>query len=151
MRRQDRAISDVEARELLDRAEYGILSTVSDEGQPYGVPLNYSIVENCLYFHHAVEGHLIDNISSNPLVSFCTVGDTRLMPEKFGTLYESVILSGKVEEVFDSEKQVGLEKLVAKYSPDFTAEGQDYIKSLWDRTRVFKITIAVLSGKARRK
>ena len=73
------------------------------------------------------------------------------MPEKFGTLYESVILSGKVEEVLDSEKQTGLEGLVAKYSPDFTDEGQDYIKKLWDRTKVFKVTISNLSGKARRK
>ena len=151
MRRQDRAISEAETKELLDKGEYGILSTVSGDGQPYGVPLNFCIIENCLYFHHAVEGHLIDNISSNPLVSFCAVGDTKLMPEKFGTLYESVILSGKVEEVFDSEKQTGLEGLVAKYSPDFTDEGQDYIKKLWDRTRVFRITINSLSGKARKK
>ena len=151
MRRQDRAISDAEAKELLDKAEYGILSTVSGDGQPYGVPLNFCIVENCLYFHHAIEGHLIENITYNSLVSFCTVGDTCLMPEKFGTLYESVILSGKVEEVFDSEKQTGLEGLVAKYSPDFTDEGQDYIKKLWDRTRVFRISINNISGKARRK
>ena len=151
MRRQDRAISEAEAKELLDKAEYGIFSTVSDDGQPYGVPLNFCIIENCLYFHHAVEGHLIDNISSNPLVSFRTVGDTELMPEKFGTLYESVILSGKAEEVFDSEKQTGLEGLVAKYSTDFRDEGQDYIKKLWDRARVFRIRINDISGKARRK
>ena len=151
MRRKDRGISEAEARELLNKAEYGILSTVSDDGQPYGVPLNFCVIEDCLYFHHAVEGHLIENISGNPLVSFCVVGATEIMPEEFGTLYESVILFGQIEEVFDSQKQIGLESLVAKYSQDFKKEGREYIKKLWDRTRVFKITISELSGKARRK
>ena len=151
MRREDRAISGEEAKELLRKAEYGILSTVSEDGQPYGVPLNFCFVEDCLYFHHAVEGHLIENIANNPLVSFCTVGDTEIMPEKFGTLYESVILSGKVEEVFESQKQTGLTGIIAKYSPDFMTQGREYIEKLWDRTRVFRIAIADISGKARRE
>jgi hypothetical protein len=151
LRREDRAISEAEAKELLGKAEYGILSTVSEEGQPYGVPLNFCIVEDCLYFHHAIEGHLIENITNNPLVSFCIVGDTEIMPDKFGTLYESVILSGNIEEVFAAQKQTGLEGIVAKYSPNFTEAGREYIEKLWDRTRVFRITIADVSGKARRK
>ncbi len=151
MRRKDRAISEAEAWELLNKAEYGILSTVSGDGQPYGVPLNFCVIEDCLYFHHAVEGHLVENITGNPLVSFCVVGDTELMPEKFGTLYESVILFGNIEEVFDAQKQAGLEGLVAKYSPDFTEEGRAYIEKLWDRTRVFRIKISDISGKARRE
>ena len=151
LRREDRAISEVEAKELLRKVEYGILSTVSEDRQPYGVPLNFCFVEDCLYFHHAVEGHLIENITNNPFVSFCTVGDTELMPEKFGTLYESVILSGKVEEVFEAQKQTGLEGIIAKYSPDFMTQGREYIEKLWDRTRVFRIAIADISGKARRE
>lgn len=151
IRREDRAISEVEAKELLRMAEYGILSTVSDDGQPYGAPLNFCFIEDCLYFNHAVEGHLIENLTNNPFVSFCTVGDTELMPEKFGTLYESVILSGKVEEVFEAQKQYGLEGIIAKYSPDFMIQGREYIEKLWDRTRVFRITITDLSGKARRE
>ena len=151
LRRKDRAISEAEARGLLNKAEYGILSTVSRDGQPYGVPLNFCVIEDCLYFHHAVEGHLVENITGNPLVSFCVVGDTVLIPEKFGTLYESVILFGNIEEVFDAQKQAGLERLVAKYSSDFKREGREYIEKLWDRTRVFKIKITDISGKARRE
>ena len=73
------------------------------------------------------------------------------MPEMFGTLYESVILCGKVEEVFEAQKQSGLEGIIAKYSPDFMTPGREYIEKLWDRTRVFRITITDLSGKARRE
>ena len=151
MRRKDRAISEAEAMDLLSKAEYGILSTVSEGGQPYGVPLYFCIVEDYLYFHHAIEGRLIENIENNSSASFCIVGDTEVMPEKFGILYESVILSGNVEEVFEAQKQAGLEGLVAKYSPDFMEQGREYIEKLWEKTRVFRIIITDISGKARRK
>ena len=151
LRRNDRAIPEAEAKALLNKAEYGILSTVSVDGQPYGVPLNFCIVENFLYFHHATEGRLIENIKNNSSVSFCAVGDTEIMPDKFGTKYESIILSGNIEEVFDAQKQTGLEGILAKYSPDFMEQGREYIKKLWERTRVFRVTIDDMSGKARRK
>ena len=41
LRRKDRGISHQEAVELLDKVEYGVLSTVDKNGQPYGVPLSY--------------------------------------------------------------------------------------------------------------
>ena len=151
LRRKDRAIPEAEAKALMNEVEYGILSTVSVDGQPYGIPLNFCIIENYLYFHHAIEGRLIENIENNPSASFCIVGDTEIMPEKFGTKYESVILSGTIEEVFDAQKQAGLEGILAKYSPDFMEQGRDYIEKLWERTRVFRVAISDISGKARKK
>jgi len=151
LRREDRAISEEEAMAILNRVEYGVLSTVSENGKPYGVPLNFCIVDNCIYFHSAVEGQKIDNIKQNKSVSFCTVGRTEILPDKFGTIYESVIVTGEVEEVFELDKQRGLEGLLYKYSPDFIDQGKKYIDTLRDKTRVFKITINSLSGKARRK
>ena len=151
LRRKDRAIPEAEAKALLSEAEYGILSTVSDDGQPYGVPLNFCIIENCIYFHCAIEGRLIGNIKNNRSVSFCIVGNTEILPNKFGTRYESTIVSGNIEEVFDGQKQTGLEGLLAKYSSDFLEQGQEYIEKLRERTRVFKMTIGDISGKARRE
>ncbi len=150
LRRKDRAISEEEATAILNRVEYGVLSTVSENGKPYGVPLNFCMVDNCIYFHCAVEGQKIDNIKQNKSVSFCTVGRTEILPDKFGTKYESVIVSGEVQEVFEVDKQRGLEGLLYKYSPDFIDQGKKYIDTLRDKTRVFKITINSLSGKARR-
>jgi len=151
MRRSDRAISEEKALAILNKAEYGVLSTVSENGEPYGVPLSFCIIDNCIYFHCAIEGQKIDNIKHNPSVSFCVVGKTEVLPEKFSTRYESVIVFGKAEEVFASDKQRGLEGLLHKYSPDFVEQGMKYIDTLRDETRVFRITINKLSGKARRK
>jgi len=151
MRRKDRAIPQEEAIALLKKAEYGVLSTTSENGKPYGVPLNFCVIDHCIFFHCAVEGQKIDNIKQNKSVSFCAVGNTEILPDKFGTKYESVIVSGEVEEVFDVNKQIALEKLLHKYSPEHIDKGIKYIESLREKTIVFKITINKLTGKARKK
>ena len=151
LRRKDRAITEEEAIALLNRAEYGVLSTVTENGEPYGVPLNFCVIDYCIYFHCAVEGQKIANIKQNKSVSFCAVGNTEILPDKFGTKYESVIVSGEVEEVFDMNKQLALEGLLHKYSPEFIGKGIKYIEGLKEKTRVFKITINKLTGKARKQ
>ena len=151
LRRKDRAITEEEAIALLNKAEYGVLSTVTENGEPYGVPLNFWVIDHCIYFHCAVEGQKIDNIKQNKSVSFCVVGNTEILPDKFGTKYESVIVSGEVEEVFDMNKQIALEGLLHKYSPEFFDKGIKYIEGLREKTRVFKITINKLTGKARKQ
>jgi nitroimidazol reductase NimA-like FMN-containing flavoprotein (pyridoxamine 5'-phosphate oxidase superfamily) len=148
LRRKDRAITHGEAKVLLARGEYGVLSTVSADGSPYGVPINYCILDDMIYFHSAPEGHKLDNIAADSKVSFCVVGATRVLPDKFATLYESVIVSGKAEEVFDAEKQMALEGLVAKYSGGFREEGLRFIFTRINDARVFRIVIAAISGKA---
>ena len=150
LRRKDRAITKDEAIALLNRAEYGVLSTVTENGKPYGVPLNFCMIDRCIYFHCAVEGQKIDNIKKNKSVSFCAVGNTEILPKKFGMIYESVIVSGEVEEVFDMNKQIAMEGMLHKYSPDYFDKGIKYIEGLKEKTRVFKITINTLTGKARR-
>jgi nitroimidazol reductase NimA-like FMN-containing flavoprotein (pyridoxamine 5'-phosphate oxidase superfamily) len=151
LRRKDRSITEEEAMALLIRAEYGVLSTVSENGRPYGVPLNFCIIDRSIYFHCALEGRKTDNIKQHKSVSFCAVGDTEILPDQFGTKYESVIVSGEIEEVFGYRKQMALEGLLHKYSRNFFEKGLEYIATLGEKTRVFKITISSLSGKARRQ
>ena len=151
MRRKELAVTEEESIVLLSKAEYGVLSTVSENGIPYGVPLNFSMIDQCIYFHCAVEGKKIDNIKQNKSVSFCVVGKTEILPDKFGTKYESVIVAGEVEEVFDANKQMALEGLLHKYSSEFIDKGMIYIEAFRKKARVFKITIDKLTGKARRQ
>ena len=62
MRRKDKEIGMDDAINFLTEHEYGVLSTVGTDGQPYGVPLNYVYKDNCIYFHCALTGHKIENI-----------------------------------------------------------------------------------------
>lgn len=148
MRRKDRAISKKEAVDLLNEAEYGVLSTVDENGVPYGVPLNFCVIEECIYFHCAPEGQKVDNLLQNSSVSFCVVGNTEVLPGKFSTKFASTIISGEVEEVFDLDKQLALEGLLKKYSADFFDKGKRYIAEAKEKTAVFKITVKELTGKA---
>lgn len=150
MRRQDRKIDDKEAIRILEEAQYGILSTTGGNGYAYGVPLSYAYSGGRIYFHSATEGQKLDNISYNNKVSFCVVGKTTPLPQSFSVNYESVVVFGKAVEAFDEEKQAALEAIIAKYSPEFTAEGLKYIKSSSGKARIFKIEIEHMTGKARK-
>lgn len=150
MRRTDRQITDKETLDILQNGEYGIMSTITPLNEPYGVPLNYCVIGENIYFHCALLGEKIDSIVLNPKVSFCVVGKTEVLPEQFAMKYESCIVGGIAKEVFEEEKQAALEQLLHKYSEDFIPEGLKYRDSLNTKTRVFKISIQTISGKARR-
>jgi len=150
VRRQDRTIDRDEAIRLLSECEHGILATVAADGQPYAVPLSYVFHDQCIYFHCATEGHKLDNIRANPAVSFCVVGKTRTLPGEFATEYESAVAFGTAREIEDEEKREALVKLLKKYSPDFMASGQKCITGKLDKTRVVRIDVEHISGKARR-
>lgn len=151
MRRKDRQMSDEEALTLLKTGEYGILATVDNDGQPYGVPLSYVVVDNCIYYHGTnAGGTKYNNIISNHKVTFTVVGNTKVMPEKFGTLYESVIALGEASEVNDeAEKRAVLKEFLYKYSADFVAAGEKYVEAAASKTSIIKIQIKTLTGKHR--
>ena len=60
-------------------------------------------------------------------------------------------LEVKLFKKFDMNKQLALEGLLHKYSLEFINQGIKYIEGLKEKTRVFKITINKLSGKARKQ
>jgi len=149
MRRKDRETDSEQTIKLLKEGEYGVLATVDAEGQPYATPLSYVCTNNLIYFHCATEGHKLNNLRANKRVSFCVVGKTDVIQEKFTTNYESSIAFGSASEIFGDEKEKALLLLVKKYSPEFVKEGTDYIARAADKTGVIKIEIKQLTGKAR--
>ncbi len=151
MRRIDRKISDEETFSILTNGEYGILSTVSNGGKPYGIPLNYCVIENDIFFHCATKGKKLENFNASNNISFCVVGNTEVMPEKFETKYESAIIFGKVSEVFEKTKHDALVGLLKKYSPTYIKNGLKSIDKLNEKTKVFKIKIESMTGKACKK
>ncbi|MBN1550141.1 pyridoxamine 5'-phosphate oxidase family protein [bacterium] len=147
MRRKDKQTGTEEAVRLLVNGEYGILSTVDNDRQPYGVPLNYVFKGNNIYFHCALTGHKIDNIASNPRVSFCVVGKTKVVPSMFSSDYESAVVFGVASEVGGQERYDALIWLLEKYSPEYIDEGKTHIEKYDDVTKVIKISIDVITGK----
>ena len=94
IRRQDRTLDEKRAFEILKEGEYGILSMQSEDGQgAYGIPLSYVWDRgNSIYIHCAPIGRKLNCIDRCQQVSFCVVGRTKVIPNKFTTAYESVVM-----------------------------------------------------------
>lgn len=151
MRRQEKAMPQEETLEVLDRAEYGILSTISADNTPYGVPMNFARVGDAIYFHCAKEGHRIENIQGNKNVCLSVVDSVVLMPKEFNTQYRSVTVFGEISIVEDKEEKTkGIKAIADKLSPEFEKEGLEYIEKAFNAMHVLRLDVAKMTGKATR-
>jgi len=147
MRRADKEKGPDDITRILKEGEYGVLSTLGENGYPYCTPLNYTYINGNIYFHSATAGQKLDNIIYNEKVCFCVVGKTEVIPEDFTTKYESIIAFGKASIIEGEEKKDVFISLVNKYSKDFMKEGLEYIDRAIKNTIVIKITVDSISGK----
>lgn len=155
MRRKEREIPIEETHCLLEQAEYGFLSTVGEEGEPYGVPISfvYSREKGEIYIHSSCVGRKIDNIRYESRVSFAVVGKTQPVYDKnFTTYFESAVVSGIASKVENKEeKEQILLKLCEKYLPDHMDKAAEAIDKSERGTCVYKIPVFEIKGKAKRK
>lgn len=149
MRRKEKALPDDEMLDILASAEYGVISTIGNDGFPYGVPVNYVYKDGNIYFHSAVTGHKLDNMMFNANVSFCVVTDVELIPNEFTTRFKSVIAFGTASEVAEPEKYAILTLLLERFSKDHISTGKDYIKKAGPATKVFKIKVLHMTAKGK--
>lgn len=76
------------------------------------------------------------------------VGDTTIIPEKFGRKYESAIIEGPIELIDDLEqKRQVMTWVVEKRSPAYPEKGQTVIDRMLDRVLVYKMKMEIVSGK----
>jgi hypothetical protein len=151
IRRTDRALTEEQAREILARAEHGVLATVGADGWPYAVPVNHVLAGDVLYIHCAQEGHKLENIAHEQRVSFCAVAGARVLPASLSTLYESTIVFGRAALVTDPvEKRQGLELLAIRFCGALTPEAEKTIATSASRAAVVRIRIERIAGKAHR-
>ena len=148
MRRKKQALSTEESLAILNRGISGVLAVTGDQGYPYAVPLSYVYDNNKIFFHCALSGHKLDAIAANNKVSFCVVGQDRVMPQEYTTYFRSVIIFGRARILEDPiEKRTALEKLAAKYSPEQETGRHREIDRLFERTCMVEIVIEHITGK----
>jgi nitroimidazol reductase NimA-like FMN-containing flavoprotein (pyridoxamine 5'-phosphate oxidase superfamily) len=150
MRRKDREMDRDCALAVADKCLYAALSTVSEDGSPYGVPLSIVRDGEHIYFHCALEGHKVDNLRREPRVSLVCVGDVREPPDNFTVEYESAVIFGDASEVTGREEKVrALRLLCLRHSPANMGAFDEAIEKSLDHTGVWKISIRGVSGKRR--
>ena len=149
-RRKDRKLDEQIAVSLLEHCEYAVLSTVDGDGNPYGVPISPVLEGKNLYFHCALEGRKLQNIRNHPAVCVTCVGETRLVPEKFTTEYQSAIAFGTASMVEDEEEKVRILYLLCqKYAASNLGAFDREVKRSLHRTGICKIAITEWSAKGK--
>jgi len=148
MRRKAQALTQEAALEILKAGSTGVLSVLGDDGYPYGVPVNYVLDGDTLYFHCARTGHKLDAIQKEPKVSLSVVMEDTVVPETLSTDYKSVIVFGKAAVVEDDDlRRRALTLLCERFAPAFPQKGADAIQNEWAAVCVVGICIEHVSGK----
>lgn len=148
MRRPKQALPDTEIVEVLKTCQTGVLAVTGENGYPYAVPMSYIYMDGCLIFHCATEGHKLDAIRRDDRVSFTVIERDVVVPEKFSTLYRSVIVFGRAKIVTDEGlKRRALEAINTKYSPGLEVEGNKEIERNWNRVTLVELKIEHMTGK----
>lgn len=118
MRRKGQYLPENEAIEILKNATSGTLALLGDDGYPYAVPLSHFYSDGKLYFHCAVQGHKIDAVRNCDKASFCVIDQDELHPEKYTTLFRSVIVFGRIRVMEEGpEKIAALSALSDRFAP----------------------------------
>ena len=148
MRRFKQQIPQEDCDRILRETPSGVLAVIGDEGYPYTVPMNFVWYDGKLYFHCAGDGHKMDAIASCDKVSFCVVSRDDNVPERFTTLYESVVVFGRAGIVSDdTERRQALTRLCDKYSPGLDEAREKEIDSSFKRVRVIRVDPVEVTGK----
>lgn len=150
VRRQNRLLPEEHALRLLKEGEYGVLSFTTPEGA-YGIPISFAWDgKDSIYFHCAPEGRKLKAIAYSPDVSFCVVGRTNVLPDKFTTEYESIVVTGTARvNLTADERMKALEFILDKYSPEDKEVGMKYAEKSFARTEIIRLDISSISGKAK--
>lgn len=151
MRKAKRETSKEQTLKYLKHASHGTLSTISaDNGYPYGITVNHVVINDCIYFHCAKEGHKLDNIKKNNCVSFFAVYEATVDKKAYTTKYKSAHVFGKAYIVEDKrEREAALYEIAKKFTGSFFAKAQSHILNAFDITAVVRIEIEHLTGKKR--
>ncbi|GHT24023.1 hypothetical protein FACS189430_08240 [Bacteroidia bacterium] len=150
LRRHDRELDVDKTTELLKNGSYGFLAMSAVNGYGYGIPINYVLTGDSIYFHCATDGFKLENLHCNPRVSFCVVSSEQVCPERFTTAYESAMVFGRVvTDLPEAERLQAMDLLVRKYCPEQAPVWQQHIQKSFHITGVLRLDIECLTGKKR--
>ncbi len=123
---------------------------MSENGQPYVLPLNFALENDCVILHSAPKGRMWETLKANPKVSInWTLGENLAwQDEKVGCSYrvksKSVMVEGEVEFIDDfDEKYRCMKLLMAQYSNHEFEFSTPSIKNVG----VIKVHIKTISAK----
>ncbi len=148
MRRKDKEINDIASIEDIILKARVCRLALSENGQPYIVPLCFGYKDNIFYFHSAREGKKLDILRSNNNICFEIDIDHELSKEEnacdCSMKYKSVIGFGKAVFIEDIEtKRKALDIIMQHYSDGSFEYPVDTIKN----TAIIRVEVDSMTGK----
>lgn len=157
MRRSKQQLSIGECRAVLERGASGVLALKGGADDfPYAVPLSYVFVpaddaaeaSGSLFFHCAKAGLKLDMLAQDDRVSFCVIDQDQVVPEKFTTLYRSVIAFGRLRVVEDRQRALAATRALGrKYNPGQEEALEQELSSGFSHMLVLELAVDALTGK----
>jgi len=140
----------VEMEAILRECVVGSLATVSPDGAPYVVTVNYVYSGGKIYFHSALAGKKLENIAHDPRVCFEVHVIDRIVraprAEESSVRYRSVIVHGHARQLSDpKDKRKALIALTDKYTEGYSFESLS--EECMANTAVVEIEIDKMTGK----
>jgi len=173
MRRKDREMDESFGFDVIDQANFGVVSLVGSNGEPISVPLSIVRKERHLFFHSSTSGEKVEQMPDGKRVSVAFVTDVHvpdLYPEEelnqlsesgdlvsvlglkvFTTEFASAIVRGRVfKELNDTNKKEALRLLCERFVPGkmkfFEAATGDNL----DMVAIYRIEIESLTAKRKK-
>jgi nitroimidazol reductase NimA-like FMN-containing flavoprotein (pyridoxamine 5'-phosphate oxidase superfamily) len=148
MRRKENEITDRAIIESIILKSSVCRLALSENDQPYVVPLCFGYKDNALYFHSAREGKKVDMLRKNSKVCFEFDTDHEIVssesPCKWTMNYRSVVGKGKASLIHDPEaKRQAFDIIMHHYSDKLSA----YSEAGLDNSLIIKVEIDGMTGK----
>ena len=149
MRRTKRAISDEDARRLLEQGRRAVLAVNGDDGYPFAFPINYRFdaEENRIYFHGAKAGQKVDALRRSDKVCLTVMGNEHFEPGEWAPYVQSAVVFGRCRLVDDAaQTEAEVRRLALKYYPSADEVEKELAKYL-AAVQLYEIEIEHLTGK----
>ena len=147
--RKHKQLTTDECVHVLKTERRGVLSVNSDNGYPYGMPMNhwYNEEDGKIYFHCGNIGHRLEVLQKDDRVSFCTYDAGYRKPGQWPLNVKSVIVFGRIEIVDDRNR---IADITTRLSYKFTQDDayiRDEIEKNIHRTMLLGLTPERICGK----
>ena len=150
VRRFKQALSPEDCVALLKNETRAVLSVVTEDGYPYGAPVNhwYNEADGRIYFHGGKLGHKVDCMKANDKVSLCVMDAGTPSKDGWWQIVRSVVVFGRVSFVEDYDRAMEISRAISRKFTQDEAYIEDEIQTHGPGTLVCAVTIEHMTGKS---
>ena len=149
MRRFKQQITEAECIAVLKTEKRGVLSLITEDGYPYGIPMNhyYCEADGALYFHGAKAGQKADLVREGCKACYTVYDGGYRVGDDWALHVKSVVIFGTIRPVTDPEKTKEICTALCRRFTDNEAYLQRELEQALPRVQCLALIPAHMTGK----